>query len=99
MTRYRMTRSERRARLNWARDEFVLDALALPDDMPDRLPAEWKLILHDADVTEKKEKVTLYLDRAVARMFRAMGKGYQGRINRILETWMQMKMASFLKKK
>lgn len=96
MTRYQMTRSERRARMNWARDEFVLDALSLPHDMPDRLPAESKLILHDADVTEKKQKVTLYLDRSVARMFRGLGPGYQGVINRVLRVWMQCKTAGWL---
>lgn len=42
---------------------------------------------------EKKEKVTLYLDRSVARCFRGMGRGYQARINQLLRTWMQMKIA------
>lgn len=57
------------------------------------VPEAWHTLEIDVETTGPKEKVTLYLDRAVARMFRAMGKGYQGRINRILETWMQMKMA------
>ncbi len=47
----------------------------------------------DVDVEGPKEKVTSYLDRAVVTMFRRMGKGYQSRINRILETWLQMKIA------
>lgn len=46
----------------------------------------------DVDVEGPKEKVTLYLDRAVIAVFRRMGKGYQARINRILETWVQMKI-------
>ena len=37
--------------------------------------------------------MTLYLDRSVAKAFKAMGQGYQARINRILETWLQMRMA------
>ena len=37
--------------------------------------------------------MTLYLDRAAIAMFRKMGTGYQARINRILETWLRMKMA------
>jgi uncharacterized protein (DUF4415 family) len=93
---YKMTKSERRARLNWARDQFVLDAIELEIDMPDRLPHEWKMIALDLDVTEKKEKVTLYLDRSVARMYRGLGQGYQGVINRVLRVWMQCKTANWL---
>ena len=29
----------------------------------------------------------------MVRLFRAMGRGYQGRINRLLSTWAQMKIA------
>ena len=47
----------------------------------------------DYDIVEKKEKLTLYLDESVAKVFKAMGNGYQARINRILATWVQMKMA------
>lgn len=57
------------------------------------VPDAWRTLEFDLDVEEPKQKVTLYLDRSVARLFRAMGKGYQARINRILATWMQMKIA------
>ena len=57
------------------------------------VPEAWHTLEMDIEAEGPKEKVTLYLDRAVARMFRQMGTGYQARINRILETWMQMKMA------
>ena len=57
------------------------------------VPEAWHTLEMDVEAEGPKEKVTLYLDQAVIRMFRSMGKGYQGRINRILETWMQMKMA------
>ena len=57
------------------------------------VPDAWHVIELDVDVEEPKEKVTLYLDRSVARLFRGMGKGYQDRINRILVTWAQMKIA------
>jgi len=43
-----------------------------------------------------KEKLTLYLDKSVARTFKAMGKGYQGVINRLLQVWLQMKAAEML---
>jgi hypothetical protein len=44
-------------------------------------------------VQQAERKITLYLDRSVVRLFRAMGRGYQGRINRLLSTWAQMKIA------
>ena len=93
---YKMTKSERRARLNWARDQFILDQINLEADIAGQLPHEWKQIALDLDVTEKKEKVTLYLDRSVARMYRNLGQGYQGVINRVLRVWMQCKIAGWL---
>ena len=62
----------------------------------EEVPDEWHLLELDYDVTEKKEKVTLYLDRSVARCFKAMGKGYQERINALLRAWMQMKISEFM---
>ena len=57
------------------------------------VPEAWLTLEMDVETDAPKEKVSLYLDTAVVKMYRAMGRGYQGRINRILETWMQMKMA------
>lgn len=58
-----------------------------------QIPDAWHTLEMDLDVAESKEKMTLYLDRSVARMLRAMGRGYQERVNRILATWVQMKIA------
>lgn len=57
------------------------------------VPDAWHMVEMDVEVFEPKEKLTLYLDRSVARVFKGMGTGYQGRINRVLATWVQMKMA------
>ncbi|MCG6882253.1 MAG: BrnA antitoxin family protein [Silicimonas sp.] len=57
------------------------------------IPEAWQTLEMDIDARPPKEKVSLYLDRAVIAMFRKMGQGYQARINRILETWLQMKIA------
>ncbi len=57
------------------------------------VPEAWLTLEMDMDTDAPKQKVSLYLDASVVKMYRAMGQGYQGRINRILETWMQMKMA------
>ena len=58
-----------------------------------QVPEAWHVLEYDLDVEEPKEKVTLYLDKSVAKTFRAMGKGYHARINRVLATWVQMKIA------
>ena len=57
------------------------------------VPEAWLTLELDMETAAPKKKVSLYLDEAVVKMYRAMGPGYQGRINRILETWMQMKIA------
>ena len=66
--------------------------VALRDEVPDA----WHRLEADLDVREKKVQITLRLDASVAKFFRAMGQGYQARINRILETWAQMKIAGAL---
>ncbi len=94
---YRMSKTERVARRNFSRDWYVLDQLLLQEELRTDLPREWHLLEQDIDVAERKEKVTLYLDRSVAKMFRAMGPGYQGVINRVLRVWIQAKIGGFLK--
>ncbi|WP_298975105.1 BrnA antitoxin family protein [uncultured Roseobacter sp.] len=59
------------------------------------VPAEWFRVKHDIDCHEPKVRVTLMLDESVAKMFRAMGRGYQARINRILQTWLQQQILGF----
>lgn len=57
------------------------------------VPEAWDTLERDIDVEEKKTRVTLLLDDSVAKFYRAMGKGYQARINRILATFAQMRIA------
>lgn len=94
----RMTKTERIARdglmknlIQLHRDGWIGRAIA------DEVPEAWHTLEADLDVDEPKEKVTLYLDRSVARFYRAMGRGYQRRINRLLATWAQMKIAGEVK--
>ena len=94
-TRPRMTKTQRLAheRLKYlvyfGREDNPLN----PDALREEIPDAWRSLEFDLDVEAPKEKVTLYLDQSVARMFRRMGKGYQARINRILQTWLQLKMS------
>ena len=57
------------------------------------VPDAWAMLEADVACREKKEKVTLYLDASVAKFFRAMGQGYQARINRLLALYAQAKIA------
>jgi len=90
----RMTKTERIAReglmknlIHLHRDGWITSVIA------DEVPEAWHTLEADLDVEETKQKVTLYLDQSVVRFYRAMGKGYQARINRLLATWAQMKIA------
>ncbi|WP_245913077.1 BrnA antitoxin family protein [Litoreibacter ponti] len=66
-------------------------------NMRDVVPQAWHRLEHDLDVQEPKKKITLRLDKLVANFYRAMGHGYQARINRILATYAHMKIADALK--
>ncbi len=92
------TKTERMARLNLMRSLIYLQQQSwIPETIADEIPDLWHTLELDAEVDEEKEKVTLYLDRSVARFYRAMGKGYQARINRLLATYMQMHLARELR--
>ena len=93
---YRMTKTERIAREKMGYHMWLIAKEGDPfyEDLRGKVPRAWHLLEVDLDCEEPKEKVTLYLDRSVARMFKAMGKGYQARINRLLQTWLQMKIAN-----
>jgi len=93
-----MTKTER-----IAKERFTYYLWRLTGDMDasdytarENVPDAWHCIEQDIDCEEPKVKVTLYLDRSVARCFKAMGKGYHARINRLLQTWLQLRAAGML---
>ena len=59
----------------------------------DHIPEAWDRLEKDVDVFEKKVQITIRLDESVAKYFRAMGPGYQSRINRVLASFAQMRIA------
>lgn len=93
------TRGPKTRKLASDRLDLLLFAASMEDDTTfltaarHEIPDAWHTLEMDVPCEAPKEKVTLYLDRSVVRMFRRMGRGYHARINRILETWVQMKMA------
>ena len=92
-TRFPATKTARLAR---ARLERLLegagDDAALWGKVQARVPEAWATLEEDLDCEEPKVKITLRLNASVARFYRAMGKGYQERMNRILATYAQMKI-------
>lgn len=91
------TKAQRLAREGLSRNLLALSTETwLMETIREAVPDAWHTLEHDLDVQEPKEKVTLYLDRSVARFYKAMGQGYQARINRLLATWAQMKIAEEL---
>lgn len=91
--RFPMTRTARlaRARLSRRLEGFGDDA-ALWRKVQERVPAAWATLEEDIDTEEPKVKITLRLDASVAQVFRAMGKGYQNRMNHVLATYAQMQI-------
>ena len=94
----RMTKTERLARETLMRDLIALGRDGwITSTLAEEVPDAWHTLEADLDVEEPREKVTLYLDRSVARFYRGMGRGYHARINRLLRTWAQMKIAGEVK--
>ena len=90
--------TSRRARLAYERMlrcvmDLDYEGLTPYYDLCEQIPDAWDTLERDVDVTEKRVKVTLLLDESVAKFFRAQGQGYQARINRVLGTFAQMKIA------
>lgn len=93
----------RTARLARKRLERLLDGagsdVALWRKVQARVPEAWATLEDDIDCAEPKVKISLRVDTSVARLFRAMGKGYQERINRVLATYAQMKIGEVAREK
>jgi uncharacterized protein (DUF4415 family) len=90
----RLTKTQRLARERLQRHATELGRFDPYDwDVSQIVPEAWATLEQDIDVREKKVKVTLRLDESVAKFFRAQGQGYQARINHVLGTYAQMKIA------
>ena len=65
----------------------------LPFWIDKHIPQAWDTLERDVDVVEKKVAITIRVDESVAKFYRGMGTGYQARINRVLATFAQMRIA------
>lgn len=83
---------------------YGVDALRMIEhDIHDRLwdlkgcPPDWHDIWRDDDRRDvKRSRVTMSLDADVLKFFRALGPGYQPRINRVLRAFMHMRLAKVI---
>ncbi len=61
------------------------------------LPKEWDEIWEDKDRRDPKRiSVTIRLDADVVKFFKAMGEGYQPRMNRVLRAFMHYRLAGIV---
>lgn len=52
------------------------------------MPPEWWRIEKDVPVRPRKTRITATFDADVAKFYRALGHGYQARMNAVLRTYM-----------
>ncbi|WP_417206307.1 BrnA antitoxin family protein [Antarctobacter sp.] len=91
----------KRERLNWM---YGIDAMEmverdLLDFMWDRkgCPRDWHEIWEDKDRRDtRRTRCTVAFDADVVKFFKAMGPGYQHRMNRVLRGFMHMRLAKII---
>lgn len=72
-------------------------------DLHDRLqqnplvPDDWHQIWKDeGEAVPKTTRVTIRLDADIVKFFRALGPGYQPRINRVLRAFMHLRLSKII---
>lgn len=69
--------------------DYALTHRAYPDD--------WDQIWQDRDRRDaKRTQINIRMDADVVRFFKAMGPGYQHRINRVLRAFMHLRLARII---
>lgn len=64
---------------------------------PEGIPEAWSEIWEDRDRRDaKRTRVTVSLDADVVRFFKAMGPGYQPRMNRVLRAFMELRLCGLV---
>ncbi|MEM1275214.1 MAG: BrnA antitoxin family protein [Pseudomonadota bacterium] len=60
------------------------------------IPNAWYRMDKIAPCTEPKQQITLRLDRDMVKFYRTLGRGYQGRMNAILRTYMLARISRII---
>lgn len=88
MPRRKRTRSEERSYSELLLELNELEQSHRARQLKERtLPDEWHRIEREVPVSPRKTRVTLRIDADVAGWFRALGHGYQSRMNRVLRAY------------
>ncbi len=89
MTNRKRTKSEERSYVELLGDLHELQLWRQQNQLKlETLPDGWHRVASEHPCTPKKAKVTLGLDADMLRWYRAMGHGYQARMNAILRVYM-----------
>lgn len=62
----------------------------------DAIPEGWWRLERDMPPSPKKEQISIRIDEDVMAFFRGYGHGHQTRINKVLRTYMQARLAKVL---
>ncbi|MEL6550012.1 MAG: BrnA antitoxin family protein [Pseudomonadota bacterium] len=62
-------------------------------NLNETFPRAWNQIWRGKDRDTKTVRLTIRLDADVVRFFKSMGPGYQPRINKVLRSFMQARLA------
>ncbi|WP_235953006.1 BrnA antitoxin family protein [Salipiger sp. PrR002] len=93
-----MTKTER-MHFQYAVDAMEMVERDLLDRMWDRrgCPPDWHAICRETDRRDlRRTRCTIALDADVVKFFKALGPGYQSRINRVLRAFMHYRLAKVL---
>ena len=60
------------------------------------IPTDWRRMEKIAPCTTPKKKLTVTLDQDVVKFYRSLGRGYQGRMNAILRTFMLARISKLI---
>lgn len=94
----RITKAEANARRRLTRYSYEMRMEEdLVSEIDDLVPDDWHLVDADFPCDPPKAELTIEVDRDVADAFRKMGGDVDGRVNRILGTWLQMKIAGLMR--
>ncbi len=64
---------------------------------PEGVPAAWHDVWEDPDRRDaRRTRCTVAFDADVVRFFKAMGPGYQVRMNRVLRAFMELRLSGLL---
>ncbi|MCT4610948.1 MAG: BrnA antitoxin family protein [Pelagimonas sp.] len=89
-------------RLNWM---YGVDAMKMIEEDLHKVlgtlrqcPREWHHIWEDEDRRDsKRTRCTVAFDADVVKFFKAMGPGYQKRMNRVLRAYMHFRLAKIMR--